>query len=232
LIVWDALDIHVTDRGFPSDQVFSMSYSPERRSTALRFFFRDGRSWVLSLSAVLGFGLACGSEPGDPDGNGSGGGAPDGAGGAAGGNPPVESSGGTDGVSTGGAATSTGGSSGDGGAGTGGEGWEGPWPPAETFQNPILWQDIADPEVLRVGDVFYYTGSNMHHSPGAPILRSYDLVNWEFAGHAIPSLDFGPNYRLEGGQRAYIGGDWASTLKFRESDQQFYFLACIRTGQT
>lgn len=80
--------------------------------------------------------------------------------------------------------------------------------------------------------MFYYTGSNMHHSPGAPILRSYDLVNWEFAGHAIPSLDFGAGYRLEGGQRAYIGGDWASTIGFRESEQEFYFLACIRTGQT
>lgn len=122
---------------------------------------------------------------------------------------------------------------GAGGVSTGGsQGWDGPWPPSETYSNPILWQDIADPEVIRVDDVFYYTGSNMHHSPGAPILRSYDLVNWEFAGHAIPSLDFGASYRLEGSQRAYIGGDWASTLRFRESEQKFYFLACIRTGQT
>lgn len=120
---------------------------------------------------------------------------------------------------------------GTGGATTGGS-WEGPWPPAETFSNPILWQDIADPEVIRVGDVFYYTGSNMHLSPGAPILRSYDLVNWEFAGHAIPKLDFGQKYDLVGNQRAYIDGDWASTLRFRESDQKFYFLACIDFGQT
>ncbi len=107
------------------------------------------------------------------------------------------------------------------------ETYDGPWPPAETFENPILWQDIADPEVIRVGDVFYYTGSNMHLSPGAPILRSYDLVNWEFAGHAIPRFDFGDKYNLAGGQRAYIDGDWASTLQYRESDQKFYFLACI-----
>ncbi|HEU5072975.1 MAG TPA: family 43 glycosylhydrolase [Polyangiaceae bacterium] len=118
-----------------------------------------------------------------------------------------------------------------GGSTTGGT-WEGPWPPAETFSNPVLWQDIADPDVIRVGDVFYYTGSNMHLSPGAPILRSYDLVNWEFAGHAIPKLDFGDKYDLVGNQRAYIDGDWASTLRFRESDQKFYFLACIDFSQT
>ena len=28
--------------------------------------------------------------------------------------------------------------------------------------------------------------STMHYSPGAPILRSFDLVNWEFAGHSAP----------------------------------------------
>ncbi len=178
---------------------------------------------------------------------------PTGSGGVDGGDIPASGGGvGTGGMASGGAASSggasggaasgggpmaTGGASGGtgggatGGAGTGGA-WEGPWPPAETYRNPILWQDIADPEVIRVGDVFYYTGSNMHLSPGAPILRSYDLVNWEFAGHAIPSLDFGESYRLENGKRAYIGGDWASTLQFRESEQKFYFLACIRTGQT
>ena len=141
--------------------------------------------------------------------------------------------GGTVGASTGGVAGSGGQLTPSGGTGSGGdESWEGPWPPAETYSNPILWQDLADPEVIRVGDVFYYTGSNMHLSPGAPILRSYDLVNWEYAGHAIPSLDFGPSYRLEGGGRAYIGGDWASSLRYRESEEKFYFLACIRTGQT
>jgi len=46
-----------------------------------------------------------------------------------------------------------------------------------TFQNPVLWEDLADLDILRVDDVFYYSASNMHYSPGAPILRSYDLVH-------------------------------------------------------
>jgi len=43
--------------------------------------------------------------------------------------------------------------------------------------------------------------STMHYSPGAPIPRSFDLVNWEFAGHSVPVLDFGSNtYNLSGGR--------------------------------
>jgi len=107
----------------------------------------------------------------------------------------------------------------------------GPWPPSATFQNPSLWQDLPDEEVIRVDDIFYMTASNMHYSPGAPILRSWDLVNWEYVGHAIPVLDFSPKYDLNGGQ-AYIKGDWASSLHYRKSNKTFYFLGCIEFSKT
>ena len=103
---------------------------------------------------------------------------------------------------------------------------------AATFQNPILWEDLADDDVIRVGDTYYYTASNMHYSPGAPILRSYDLVHWEYVGHALPVLDFGPAYDLDGGN-AYIKGTWASFLNYRKSNQTFYWGGCIPgTGKT
>lgn len=210
---------------------------PRHRFTRLLSFSVLGAAWLFGCSSDPGEEVDPNSGTGGAlgDGDGSTGGSSSGSGGLTGTGGGLATGGG----GSGGTAT-TGGDGGGlgtggeavGGSGSGGGPWEGPWPPAETYSNPILWQDIADPEVIRVGDVFYYTGSNMHLSPGAPILRSYDLVNWEFAGHAIPSLDFGANYRLENGQRAYIGGDWASTLQFRESEQKFYFLACIRTGQT
>lgn len=107
----------------------------------------------------------------------------------------------------------------------------GPWPPSPSFQNPVLWEDLADTEVIRAGDAYYYTASNMHYSPGAPILRSYDLVNWEYAGHAVPVLDFGAKYDLRGGQ-AYVKGTWASTLQYRKSNKTFYWLGCIEFGKT
>lgn len=100
-------------------------------------------------------------------------------------------------------------------------------PAPSTFTNPAVWQDFADGDIIRVGDAYYYSASTMHYSPGAPILRSYDLVNWEYAGHSVPSLDFGSNaYNLNGG-RAYVKGIWASTLNYRPSNSTYYWLGCI-----
>ncbi|MCW6006470.1 family 43 glycosylhydrolase [Micromonospora sp. CPCC 205371] len=105
-------------------------------------------------------------------------------------------------------------------------------PPTSTFTNPVLWQDFADIDIIRVGDAYYYSASTMHYSPGAPILRSYDLVNWEFAGHSVPTLDFGSNnYNLSGG-RAYVKGIWASTLNYRPSNRTFYWIGCVEFNRT
>ncbi|PGH08843.1 hypothetical protein AJ79_05847 [Helicocarpus griseus UAMH5409] len=99
------------------------------------------------------------------------------------------------------------------------------------YQNPVLWEDLADIDILRVDDAFYYSASTMHYSPGAPILRSYDLVNWEYAGHSVPELDWGDKYNLNGG-RAYVKGIWASTLNYRPSTSSFYWGGCIESGKT
>ncbi|KAG8845076.1 hypothetical protein FRB91_002091, partial [Serendipita sp. 411] len=64
------------------------------------------------------------------------------------------------------------------------------------FTNPVIWNDLADLDVKRVGSIYYYSASTMHYSPGAPILRSYDLFNWEYIGHSVPRLDFGTQYDL------------------------------------
>ncbi len=99
------------------------------------------------------------------------------------------------------------------------------------FTNPVIWQDFADIDIIRVGDAYYYSASTMHYSPGAPILRSYDLVNWEFAGHSVPRLDFGSKYDLNGG-RGYVRGIWASSLGHRPSNGTFYWVGQIDFGQT
>lgn len=99
------------------------------------------------------------------------------------------------------------------------------------FTNPILWEDLADIDILRVGDTYYYSASNMHYSPGAPILRSYDLVHWRYVGHSVPVLDFGPNYDMVGGT-AYVKGTWASFLGYRKSNKNFYWGGCIDFQKT
>jgi beta-xylosidase len=122
---------------------------------------------------------------------------------------------------TGGASAGSGQGGATGGAGAGGA----PTCPS-TFKNPVIWEDLADAEVIRVDDTYYYTASTMHYSPGAPILKSKDLVNWEYIGHAVPALDFDPKYDLTGG-RAYVNGIWASTLQYRKSNKTFYWMGCM-----
>lgn len=103
---------------------------------------------------------------------------------------------------------------------------------AEVFNQPIIWQDLADTDLIRVNDTYYYSASNMHFSPGAPILRSYDLVNWEYFSHSVPILDFGDRFSLTDGN-AYNWGIYASTIRYRRSNGLFYWIGCIQqTGKT
>lgn len=102
---------------------------------------------------------------------------------------------------------------------------------AAAFTNPVIWQDFADIDVIRVGATYYASASTMHYSPGAPVLRSYDLTNWEIAGHSVPVLDFGTKYDLNGA-RGYVRGIWASSLAYRPSNRTFYWLGQIDFTRT
>jgi len=84
-----------------------------------------------------------------------------------------------------------------------------------TFTNPLFYDEFSDPDIIRVNDWFYLTGTTMHAMPGLPVMRSRDLVNWEFLGYAADKLDFGPAYRLEGGKNIYGQGIWAPSLRWR-----------------
>ncbi|MFF2426405.1 glycoside hydrolase family 43 protein [Streptomyces mirabilis] len=99
------------------------------------------------------------------------------------------------------------------------------------FTNPVIWQDFADTDVTRVGDTYYASASTMHYSPGAPALRSYDLVNWEVANHSVSVLDFGAKYDLNGA-RGYVPGIWASSLAYRPSNRTFCWLGQIDFTRT
>lgn len=94
-----------------------------------------------------------------------------------------------------------------------------------TFTNPLFYDEFSDPDVIRVGDWFYMTGTTMHAMPGLPVMRSKDLVNWEFLSYAAPRLDFGPAFRLEEGKWIYGQGIWAPSLRFH--DGTFYIFTNI-----
>ncbi|HEU5340774.1 glycoside hydrolase 43 family protein [Edaphobacter sp.] len=90
------------------------------------------------------------------------------------------------------------------------------------YQNPVLYADYSDPDVIRVGEDFYLIASSFHFSPGIPILHSRDLVHWEITGHVLPKLPFGPAYDMDGGTR-YGGGVWAPAVRFHAGLFYVYF---------
>ena len=94
-----------------------------------------------------------------------------------------------------------------------------------TYTNPIFYDEFSDPDMIRVDDWFYMTGTTMHAVPGLPVLRSRDLVNWEFVSYAMPAFPAGPEYRLEDGRDMYGQGIWAPVL--RHHDGRFHVFANI-----
>ena len=91
----------------------------------------------------------------------------------------------------------------------------------EKVQNPMLWADVPDPDVIRVDDTFYLVSTTMHLMPGAPIMKSKDLKNWETVGYIFDKLTDSPKYDLKEGT-AYGRGQWATSLKYHNG--KFYAL--------
>ena len=87
------------------------------------------------------------------------------------------------------------------------------------IQNPMLWADVPDPDVIRVGDTFYLVSTTMHLMPGAPVMASKDLKNWETVGYIFDRLTDSPKYDLQQGT-AYGRGQWATSLKYHNG--RFY----------
>jgi xylan 1,4-beta-xylosidase len=85
-----------------------------------------------------------------------------------------------------------------------------------TFSNPLFYDEFSDPDLIRVGEDYYLTGTTMHAMPGLPVLHSRDLVNWELMSYALDRLDLGPEFRLEGGKEIYGRGIWAPTFRYHK----------------
>jgi len=99
-----------------------------------------------------------------------------------------------------------------------------------TFTNPLFYDEFSDPDMIRVGDDYYLTGTTMHTMPGLPVLHSRDLVNWEFLTYVCDRLDLGPDFRLEDGKNIYGQGFWAPSLRYH--DGTFYIFSNVNHHMT
>jgi len=97
-----------------------------------------------------------------------------------------------------------------------------------TFSNPVTGSDVPDVATIRIPagtagverDTYYMISTTMELTPGAPILRSYDLVNWEIVNYVYDFLELTDTNALRNGKSAYGQGQWASTLRYH--DGTFY----------
>lgn len=80
--------------------------------------------------------------------------------------------------------------------------------------NPNIWADVPDPSVIRVGNNYYMSSTTMHMSPGVPIMKSTDLVNWSLVNYAYNTLDNTSALNLDNGRNAYGKGSWASSIRY------------------
>ena len=100
-----------------------------------------------------------------------------------------------------------------------------------TFTNPFIWADIPDLDVIRVGNIYYMTSTTMYFSPGCPVMKSFDLVNWEIVNYVYDILDDSDSFTLRNGKHAYGQGSWASSLRYHNGTY-YVALAANNTGKT
>ncbi|HRS52241.1 MAG TPA: glycoside hydrolase 43 family protein [Candidatus Marinimicrobia bacterium] len=98
-----------------------------------------------------------------------------------------------------------------------------------TFTNPVIPADFPDPDVIRVGDTYYMVTTTMFIFPGVTILKSQDLVNWEYCCNAVPRFDFSPCYNLDGCNR-YGHGQWATSMRYHNGTFYLLFITLDEGG--
>jgi beta-xylosidase len=102
---------------------------------------------------------------------------------------------------------------------------------AQKATNPIIFADVPDMSMVRVGDTYYMSSTTMHMSPGVPIMKSKDLVNWQLISYAYDTLANIDELNLTNGKSTYGRGSWASSIRYHNNT--FYVTTFAQTtGKT
>lgn len=90
----------------------------------------------------------------------------------------------------------------------------------KSAHNPIIFADVPDMSIVRVGGSYYMSSTTMHMCPGVPIMKSDDLVNWKVISYAYETLGDNDALNLNNGKNAYGSGSWASCIRYH--NETFY----------
>lgn len=99
------------------------------------------------------------------------------------------------------------------------------------YSNPVIFADVPDIDFIRVDDAYYMVSTTMHLSPGCPIMKSYDLVNWEIVNYVFNTLDDADNLALRNGEHSYSKGQWAASIRYHNGIFYVGFLS-YSTGKS
>lgn len=86
------------------------------------------------------------------------------------------------------------------------------------YQNPIIYADYSDPDVIRVGEDYYMVSSSFNVMPGIPVLHSRDLVHWRIISHVYQNLPYEKFDKPVHGQ-----GSWAPAIRHHKGLFYVYF---------
>ncbi|MDG5787857.1 glycoside hydrolase 43 family protein [Evansella sp. AB-P1] len=87
-----------------------------------------------------------------------------------------------------------------------------------TYQNPIIYADYSDPDIIRVGDDFFMVASSFNMSPCLPILHSKDLVNWKIVNHVCDTFPLDSYDKPRHGD-----GVWAPSIRYHDGKYWVFF---------
>lgn len=97
--------------------------------------------------------------------------------------------------------------------------------------NPVIHADVPDMAMIRMGNTYYMSSTTMHLSPGLPIMKSTDLINWKLLNYAYDTLANMPALNLTEGKNAYGKGSWASSFRYHKGTYYVTTFAST-TGKT
>ncbi len=92
----------------------------------------------------------------------------------------------------------------------------------DTYVNPIIHADYSDPDPVAApdGKTFYMTASSFQCTPGLPILKSTDLVNWTLVNHAVKDV---PPAEFYNAAPRHGKGVWAPCIRYHGGEYYIYW---------
>ncbi len=101
---------------------------------------------------------------------------------------------------------------------------------SRAYENPFIYADVPDLDIVRVDDTYYMVSTTMHYSPGCTIMKSKDLVNWSVLGYAHDQLEETDDFALKNGRDVYANGSWAANIRYDKYEKRFYLLVSSNTN--